>query len=85
MTTTTTTTTTTISIYQDDAWAGSGRLTAGTISDCCAQFGADQDESGIVYELIEEAIEEAIEDGRDGIDVDLSDGRTATITWSIFA
>ena len=79
--TTTTMTTTTISIYQDDVWVGSGRLIAGTISDCGAMFGAVQDESDNVYELIEEAIE----GGDDGIDVDLSDGRTVAITWSIFA
>jgi len=71
---------TTISISQDNVWAGSGKLTDGIISDCAAQFGADQDESENVYEMIEEAIEE----GKDSLRVELSDRDDAvTITWSI--
>ena len=71
---------TTISISQDHVWAGDGKLIDGVISDCGAQFGADQDESEVVYEMIEEAIEE----GKDSIKVELSDRDDAvTITWSI--
>jgi len=70
---------TTISISQENVWAGSGILTDGKISNCGAQFGSDQDESENVYELIEEAIE----DGHDGINVELADGSTVEITWSI--
>lgn len=71
---------TVISISQDNVWAGSGKLTDGVISDCGAQFGADQDESENVYELIEEAIEE----GMDSIKVALSDmNDTVVISWSI--
>ena len=77
---TTTTEYTTISISQDNVWAGSGKLIDGTISDCGAQFGADQDESENVYELIEEAIAE----GKDSFKIELSDRDDAvTITWSI--
>ena len=68
-----------ISISVNNVWAGSGRLTDGIISDCYAQFGANQDESENVYELIEEAIE----GGRDQIRVELSDREHAvSITWS---
>lgn len=78
--TTTTNSYTTISISQDNVWAGSGKLIDGIISDCGAQFGADQDESEEVYEMIEEAIE----DGKDSLKVELSDRDDAvTITWSI--
>lgn len=71
---------TVISISQDNVWAGSGKLTDGVISDCGAQFGADQDESENVYEMIEEAIEE----GKDSIKVELSDKDEAVvISWSI--
>jgi hypothetical protein len=71
---------TTISISVDNVWAGSGKLIDGIISDCGAQFGADQDESENVYELIEEAIEE----GKDSLKVDLSDRDDAVaITWLI--
>ena len=71
---------TAISISQDNVWAGSGKLTDGIISDCGAQFGADQDESENVYELIEEAIEE----GKDSIRVELADIPNAVlISWTI--
>jgi hypothetical protein len=71
---------TTISISQDNVWAGSGKLREGVIEDCGAQFGADQDESENVYELIEEAIA----DGKDSLKIELSDSDDAvTITWSI--
>ena len=71
---------TTISISVDGIWAGSGKLTDGVISDCGAQFGADQDESENVYEMIEEAIME----GKDSIRVELSDRDDAVeLTWSI--
>ena len=71
---------TVICISQDNVWAGSGKLTEGIISDCGAQFGADQDESENVYERIEEAIEE----GKDSLKVELSDRDEAVvITWSI--
>ena len=71
---------TVISISQDNVWAGSGKLTDGVISDCGAQFGADQDESENVYELIEEGIEE----GKDSIKVELSDRDDAVIiSWTI--
>ena len=71
---------TVISISQDGVWAGSGKLTDGVISDCGAQFGADQDESENVYELIEEAIKE----GKDSIRIELSDADDAVvISWSI--
>ncbi len=76
----TTTEHTVISISQDNVWAGSGKLTDGVISDCGAQFSADQDESENVYELIEEAIEE----GKDSIRVELFDKDEAVvISWSI--
>ena len=69
-----------ISIFQDQVWAGSGKLIDGIISDCGAQFCDDQDESENVYEMIEEAIEE----GRDSLKVELSDRDEAVeITWSI--
>lgn len=70
-----------ISISMDGVWVGSGKLIDGIISDCGAQFGADQDESENVYELIEEAIEE----GKDSIKVELSDrdDEYAIISWSI--
>lgn len=71
---------TVISISQDNVWAGDGKLIDGVISDCGAQFGADQDESENVYELIEEAIEE----GKDSLKVELSDQDNAVvISWTI--
>lgn len=71
---------TTISIIQDNVLACSGKLRDGVIYDCGAQFGADQDESENVYELIEEAIAA----GKDEITVEFSDCDDAvTITWSI--
>ena len=71
---------TVISISQDNVWAGDGKLIDGVISDCGAQFGADQDESENVYELIEEAIEE----GKESLKVELSDrGSAVQITWTI--
>lgn len=71
---------TTISISQDNVWAGSGKLRDGVIEDCGAQFGANQDESEQVYEMIEEAIAE----GKDSLNVELiNPSETVTITWSI--
>ena len=71
---------TVISISVDNVWAGSGKLRDGVIEDCGAQFGADQDESEVVYEMIEDAIEE----GKDAIKVQMSDSDdTVEITWSI--
>ena len=71
---------TTISISQNNVWAGSGKLSDGIISDCGAQFGANQDESEQVYEMIEDAIEE----GKDSLNVELiNPSETVTITWSI--
>lgn len=70
---------TVISICQDHVWAGDGKLTDGVISDCGAQFGDDQSESENVYELIEEAIEE----DRDRLRVEMSDGTTIELSWTI--
>ena len=71
---------TTISISQNNVWAGSGKLSDGIISDCGAKFGANQDESEQVYEMIEDAIEE----GKDSLNVELiNPSETVTITWSI--
>jgi hypothetical protein len=46
----------TINIYRNHVWAGAGRLDNGTIVDCPAVLGSDQDESDEVYEMIEDAI-----------------------------
>ena len=48
---------TTISIFRDDMWAGDGRLEGGSIVDCPAILGRDQDDAEDCYEAIEDAIE----------------------------
>ena len=68
----------TISISVNGAWAGSGKLVNGRITDCGAQFCEDADESEEVYGLIEAAIDEC----RDSLSVDTDDGQLS-ITWSI--
>ena len=65
-----------ISISRDGIWAGDGRLVAGSIEDCPAVLGDDQDASDETYE----AIESAIEDGESSIE--RPDG---TYTWTITA
>lgn len=71
---------TVIQIAVDGVWAGNGKLIDGIISDCGAQFGANQAESEGVYELIEDAIES----GDDSLRVELSDRDDAVqITWSV--
>jgi len=54
-----------ISIYHDGVWAGDGELRNGTIEDCPAILGADQDASDETYEAIEDAIaDEPQDEGR---------------------
>lgn len=55
-----------IEICADRVWAGLGTIHNGTIEDCPAVLGADQDASDVAYE----AIEDAILDGRDHVTVD---------------
>lgn len=69
---------TVITISLDRVWAGSGKLIDGIISDCGAQLGADQDESEVVYEMIEEAIE----DGKDSMTIEI-EGKDTLVTWNI--
>ena len=63
-----------ISISRDGVWAGDGVLRDGSIEDCPAVLGTDQDASDETYE----AIADAIEDGDDR--VTRPDG---VYTWTI--
>ena len=63
-----------ISIYRDNVWAGDGRIVDGSIVDCAAVLGPDQDSSDENYE----AIEDAISDGQ--TEITRPDG---TYSWSL--
>jgi hypothetical protein len=64
----------TIKIYRNGIWGGTGKLVAGTIEDCWAVLGADQDASDEAYEAIEAAI------AAGGESVSRPDGK---YTWDI--
>ena len=70
---------TTISISMDGVWAGSGKLVEGKIRECGAQFCDDQDETEVIYEMIEERIAKF---SKQFMTLDL-DGRDRLIEWSI--
>jgi hypothetical protein len=45
-----------ITIYENGAWAGGGKLVDGHIEDCPAVLGDDQDMADEAYQAIEDAI-----------------------------
>ena len=63
-----------ITISVNGIWAGSGNLVEGRITGCGCVFGNSQDESEVIYELIEDAIAEECKVLIDGDD---------RYTWSI--
>jgi len=69
-----------ISISVNGVWAGDGKIVDGEIRDCAAQLGGDQDETEVLYSLIEDAIEggrgDELSTRRDG-------GEEIKISWSI--
>jgi len=69
----------TISICVDNVWAGDGKILDGEIRDCAAQLGGDQEETEVLYSMIEDAIEA----GKDCVTCELNNGQTASIEWSI--
>ena len=75
----------TIHIFRNNTWAGVGRIdSTGSIVDCAAVLGADQDASDATYEAIEDEIDAEPQDDRyTGTgSVERPDG---TYSWSIDA
>lgn len=73
-----TTITPVITITVDHVWAGSGKLINGEIRECGAQFCDDNDESDVIYSMIEDAIEA----GKTSLKIEI-DGKTQLVEWSI--
>lgn len=67
-----------ISISVDGVWAGSGRIVNGRVEECGAVWCDDQDESDVVYEMLDDAIA----DGLESLKIEVA-GKMQKFTWEI--